>query len=113
MKSYIVDDFFYHDWKRFVKNIHKRNQISNERMFKILEKIKGPEFVADLKKVFIKRPGTPLIMLTRNPKGIEVKGDSGRFPSIPSIRITPKPTNDSMAAVYIQITHDRWIFFHY
>ena len=114
MKRDILDDLIDHAWRRFVKSVELRNKISNERMFKILEKIKGPEFVADLKKLRGNKTGS-LIQLTKDPpsKAIEIKGDVGRYPSIPSIRITPKPTKDSMAAVCIQITHDRWIYFHY
>lgn len=107
----VIDKYFDAGWKSFVKGIRAENDISNLRMFKILQKIKGPEFVADLIK-FMKSTGHQhaYLELTKKPKGMLLK--DSRFKTIPELMIE-KYTSGSYreGKVYIRINENRWVKF--
>jgi len=107
------DKFFDAGWREFVKEIRRSNVKSNLRMFNILTKVQGVEFVTDLMQL-MRDTGNwhSLLRLTKKPKGIYVK--DGRYMTIPGIMMNPQPsTTFKQAEVYIKINDRHWIFFYH
>jgi hypothetical protein len=106
----VLDKYFDAGWREFVKEIHRQNDVSNIRMFKILSQLKGNDFVADLIKLMGKQNKSALLKLTKTPKGILLKDN--RFKSIPELMINKYPSGSYREGeVFLQIRHDRWVMF--
>lgn len=105
-----LDKYFDAGWREFVKNIDKKNDISNVRMFKILSVIKGNDFIADLMQLMGNKNKSALLMLTKKPKGILI--NDSRFKTIPNVIIN-KYTACAYAEgeIFIKVTFDRYVYF--
>lgn len=105
-----LDKIFDAGWRNWVKEIHRENDISNIRMFKILSSLKGADFVIDLIKLMGKRNKSALLKLTKHPKGILLKDN--RFATIPEMMLEKYPSGSYREGkVHIQVREDRWISF--
>lgn len=97
-------------WREWVKDIYQQNHISNLRMFKILNSIKGSDFITDLISLMGKKNKFALLNLTKKPKGILLKDD--RFKTIPEIMINKYPSSSYREGeIFIQINAERWVYF--
>lgn len=104
------DKYFDAGWKEFVKNIHARHDIANARTFRILSKLKGTDFVSDLKKLMGKKNKSALLEFSKKPKGMRLK--DSRFETIPELMMNIFPSGSyRQGEVYVQFRHDRWVYF--
>ena len=109
-----IDKYFDAGWREWGKEIHRQNDLSNIRMFKILSKVKGVPFIVELTQFMEKiKLKSALICLTKkSPKGILVKDN--RFKTIPEFTINKYTSGQyRQGELYIQILPDRWIYFVY
>jgi hypothetical protein len=108
----VLDKYFDAGWRDFVKEIHRKNDVSNIRMFKLLSAINGNDFVADLIKLMGRQNKSALIKLTKKPKGILLK--DSRFKNIPELMVNKYPSGSyKEGEIFIQVHPDRWITFVY
>lgn len=69
----LLDSYMDAAWNKFSTDGRKQITTSNNRMYKILYKLKGEDFVVELKKYIKKHGGFLLIHLSKTKEGIEVK----------------------------------------
>ncbi|PQA59824.1 hypothetical protein [Siphonobacter curvatus] len=95
-------------YRDFIREAQKLNMVSNERMFRLLTKIKGEAFVNDL-QALIKILGCRYskIRVSRKPMGIRII--EKRVPSISELWVEMKEGEFIKAIVSIQVKPDRWI----
>lgn len=106
----VIDRYFDEGWKNWVRGIQHQNDISNVRLFKILSRIKGNDFVADLIRLMGKKNKSALLQLTNNPKGVLLKDN--RFETIPEIMIDKYPSSSYREGkIFIQVNDSRWVSF--
>lgn len=107
----VFDRLFDAGWRNYVNDIRRKNDISNIRLFKILSRITGNDFVADLIK-FMKstKHEHAYLELTKKPKGMLLK--DSRYKSIPEFMIDKYSAGSYREGkVYIQFAPDRWVSF--
>lgn len=105
-----LDNYFDEGWKHFVKDVQYRNSQSNQRMFRIIQALKGNEFLKDLIILMGKEHKYALVHLTRNPKGILL--NNSKSIHIPKLIVNKYPSGSYREGeIYIQIKEDRWIWF--
>jgi hypothetical protein len=106
-----LDAYFDAGWREFVKENRRAADYSNQRMFRILRAIKGPEFVKQLIAFKAKvKAKHAMILLTKKPLGEQIS--DRRFSEIPEIWIKQGQNElGKYADISIQIRPDRWIKF--
>lgn len=106
----ILDREFDKGWREWVKDIHRQNDVSNLRMFKILSALKGNDFVSDLIKLIGRHNKHARLNLTKKPKGLVLKDN--RFKNIPELMINKYPSGSYREGeVFVQVKADRWVGF--
>ena len=102
---------FDNGWKAYMKKRQVEIRASNNRLFRLLAKIQGAEFVSQLYayKKAVKAENADM-RIVRTPTGIPV-GDR-RFSLIPKIWIEQRECEDGRYAyVCIQVKPERWVRF--
>jgi hypothetical protein len=97
-------------WREWVRSIYKENDASNLRLFKVLSKVKGDDFVSDLISLMGKHNKHAKLWLTKNPNGILL--NDSRFKTISQLMIEKHPSGSYRdGKVYIQVDDKRWVGF--
>jgi len=107
----VLDRYFDAGWREFVRGIQSQNQISNLRVFRILSKIKGNDFVADLIALMkVMKQKYAYLSFTKNPKGVIIKDN--RTKSITELMVEKFQSGSYREGkIYIQVRPDRWVTF--
>lgn len=98
-------------WEQFRQSQIEKTRISNARMWRLLQQIKGREF-ADQLWLYMRtvKAKDSMLRVTRNPSGIRVL--DRRFALIPHVWVEQKECEDGRYSyVCIQVKPDRWIKF--
>ena len=106
-----VENEFDEGWKVFAKKRAEETRVSNNRLFGLLGKIRGDEFVSQLYKYKkAVKAENAYMRIARTPTGIPV-GDR-RFSLIPKVWIEQRECEDGKYAyVCIQVKPERWVRF--
>lgn len=98
-------------WVDYHKYVVEKNRKSNDRILKVLYRMRGPYFVADLMQLMkIADAESSMIMVTRRPEGqviVERRLRVIRQTWVNTLAETPA------RKLSVQIDPDRYIFFHY
>lgn len=106
--SAAIDQYFNDGWKQFAKDCRQRNRVSNERMYRLLAAIKGPEFVEQVRQYKITvRAKDSRLRIARKPLGLPAP--SKEFGTI----WVHQGRNGlgKYTRIWIQVKPDRWIHF--
>lgn len=110
----MMDDIFDASWKAFVKQMREENERCNERLYRLLEAIRGKRFVIDLQKL-LKDIGEygALIRVVRSPVGICI--NDKRWKSFKTLWINQRSNghNTITGTVCIQVKDNRWLLINY
>jgi hypothetical protein len=110
-KDFLEWSGFNEGWEEYVKEIQVANKKSNDRLFRVVEKIKGRQFVRDFYKLmkFMKSPNARL-RVVRCPTGQKMTDD--RTNTISEIWVELKYTTGEMeGTVGIRVKENRWLQF--
>jgi len=111
------DKEFDKGWKSFVDDVRAKNKVSNDRLLKIVEAIKGKDFVDELRGFLISIDEEfAYLQIARKPVGMRLKDD--RFELIPELWIDQRSSNMYKiggigGTICIQIKENRWLKFHF
>lgn len=111
----MMDKGFDKGWRDYMKDVQRQNLTSNLRLFRVLQGIRGSEFISDIIQMMkmIKRP-TGLLSIVRTPAGIMIK--DGRWKTIPELWIFQKSSSDPgilSNTLCIKIKEGRWLQLYY
>lgn len=107
----VLDRYFDAGWREFVREIWKKNDTSNFRMFKIISELRGNEFVEELIRLMkMMKSKHAVLKLTKKPKGILL--NQAGFKHIPVMMVEKYPSgNYSEGAAYIELKGRHWLSF--
>lgn len=96
-------------WREFIRHEIKENNRRNNRLYKVIEAIKGSDYTEQV-KALMQLIGSKdnLLAVVRAPNGVKLT--ERRFPLIGYVWIHGNADHGYM---YIQIKEDRWIEVHY
>lgn len=108
-----IDNAFDKGWRDFVNKIHKENQRSNERLFNVLEVIKGIQWVCELRNLAKNINEHSQIRIVKKPDGLVFKVKN--WPTINEIWIEQKSSVEGgmSGSVYVQVKPNRWLKIQY
>lgn len=107
----VLNIHFNAGWREFVKDIQGRIDVSNVRTFKILSKLKGNEFVSDLRELMkMMKRKSAYLSFTKEAKGVLMKDN--RVSNIPELWVyRASSPNYSDYQVFIQVNENRYVTF--
>lgn len=107
-----LDKYFDDGWNEFIQQEKSKIDISNIRLIKLLEVIKGAEFVLDLVSMYRNCKAFGLITITKNPVGYEIR--ERNIAGITKSFVDAQSGPDGMTyTVSIPVKPGRWISFSF
>ena len=109
----VLDRFFDAGWREYVKDIHRRNDVSNIRTFKILSQLKDVDFVRDLMKLMkLMKCEHALLNFTKKLPEKGVWLNDQRTKGIPKLYVWKYPSGQYCdCSIHIQVKENRFVYF--
>lgn len=107
-----VEGWFDDGWRDYVDMMIARRKVSNERLFHVINKVKGLDFTRTLFDLIELYKCTGLVQISRKPHGLPISHPLIRRLGVQAHFDTKSNPEGGMdTTVYIPIDHKRWVFF--
>ena len=103
------EDAFDAGWKAFVKKIQEENRVSNFRLLRVIEKVKGPEYLQGVKHLMQKVGTGNRIVFAKNAHGLHFSNPE--WNACGQVLIDQRSTAEGMQMdIYIPVKPNKYLW---